>query len=588
MEGELVALVQQLPSEVTEALSIVRADAQALSSASGNAAKWAELSDDDALHLLLNLHCSTPDDWQRWRALPMHRRTDGSRVAVDEQTYRMMPDEQPRTIPPVLFSKLQILNPEREVAHLYGSVPQLTDSRVLGLMLKDDAPERFADDIVNSIRGHGREVLLWDRELPDLLRRSPWLPLKSGGGTAPDNLLVAPGELLTVLSELGRAAAFGSCILPRDVDEPFWLNGERVVRTILGNSGEFSQLKRIEKELHSTTAVRVSGGAYAVVGDENLVDAEFVTDAMQTALVREHRGWQLIATFANALAAGPRQGPHDDSYEASKLLVAFARKLCGPVTAAQQAETLRTVSSERPPKDSSGGRTFERLLKAFAGESGLSNGVLLHIKLPAQDGNWYATEHIARSRSGVARRHLVLAHLRDALALDDDLPISSSRAVEDAGGRERGSEINTLRDYFERWRDRVPSAAIGRFLALLGAGLNKSTEHLAEEWLGVNSTLEAVRYQLTSAEGKDNPAAAVGVWVSSQVADGERTVVVNVLGDWVPMEVSATDTLFAVDSSSQTSFPLVCSCDIGWVLGSPTTRRPTRAKEQQRTPHTAS
>ena len=553
VEEELVALVQSWDTEITEALSISRADAQAfhdLCGASHDATTWAELDDDDALHLLQRLHGPTYEDRQHRYGLPLHRCSDGTRAPVtDGRTFRTRADSELPSVSPVplaLESRLRILQPEPVIEHLYGSIPELTTSNMLGLMLADDDPEQFADDIVKILRpttNSGDVELPQSQRLRDALRRCPWLPLKSGGGSAPRDLIIAPEEVLSVLRELGEAGALGGRKLPADIDGDFWQLGEATVRRIRGSPSRYRQIERVKEALDKQEVVRAADGAYAIVDDTATVDAAFVTDATKTALAHEHRGWELIATFQNVL--GGTTGSPSDAHETTKLLVAAAKRLCGQVSAGRQVTMLQTVSGERPPKDSPGGRTFAKLLRAFAAVDGFAKDVLPRIDLPTQDGNWHQASTVARSASGVARQHLVLAELREPLALDEATPIPLGTAARD----QRPSGVDALREYFEPWRNRVRSSAVGSFLALLGPGLRPrgSVEKLAKEWLGDAIPLEVQRHRLIGSEDGDNAAATIRVYVSPGVVDGPTVFGVNVLGDSVEMEVAASETLFAVD-----------------------------------------
>ena len=549
---ELRALVRRWEPEVTEVLSIAYADAQAfhdMIGAAGNAA-WAEIKDDDALHLLQHLHVPTDYGWQRWYALPLHRRSDGTRTVVAEgQTYRAAAYRELPPVPPALESRLTILAPpEREVEHLYGSIPELTRSVVLQFMLEDDAPERFAGDIVDRLRpGGGNVDLPDDPRLRQALRQHPWLPLEGGGRVAPDSLLIAPDEVLSGLQKLSDAGALSGKKLPADIDSDFWPRGEAVVRELLGRLPRLRQLERVHEALDQQQAVRAGGGAYAIANHETTIDPDFVTDARQTALADEHKGWKLIATFGNVLG-GIGQDRHSDAHETTKLLVAVAKKLCGQVSRNWQVAMLQAASRGHPPKYSAGGRTFAKLLRAFAAEPGFSEHVLPRIELPTQDGNWHPASNVARSASGVARQHLVLAEFRQPLALDKANPIPFGAAVRHQ--QPSGARTDTLRHYFAPWRDRVRSSAVGSFLALLGPGLSPkgSAEKLAQEWLGEAITVESQRYRLVgSEESGHNPATTISVYMSPGVTDGKSVVGVNVLGDRVQMEAADSETLFAVD-----------------------------------------
>ena len=72
-------------------------------------------------------------------------------------------------------------------------------------------------------------------------------------------------------------------------------------------------------------------------------------------------------------------------------------------------------------------------------------------------------------------------------------------------------------------------------------------EALAQRWLGEDVSIDGVRSRLVGPEG-DSPCAKVSVWVSPQVARGDRVSAVNVLGSRMDMEAHHdNETLFAID-----------------------------------------
>ena len=109
------------------------------------------------------------------------------------------------------------------------------------------------------------------------------------------------------------------------------------------------------------------------------------------------------------------------------------------------------------------------------------------------------------------------------------------------------SRGDRLRPYFEPWRHRLPSSAVGAFLSLLGSGSRGEIAKLAEEWLDEDTSIEDMRSELIDPNEED-PCAKVCVWVRPSVARGNRVSAVNVIGEWVAMEAEPnTSTLFAVD-----------------------------------------
>ena len=491
---------------------------------------WTALSDGDALHLLQRLYAAEPGAQRRWRTMPLHRGVDGRRVSFNDRTRRSKVNAPELHLPRELEAEVRLLDPDPDVAHLYDSVPEMDRDGVLRLMLDARHPWAYAEQIVRSIcPAEGPVLLPQDDELRNLLRRSHWLPRCDGGGLAPDQVLLAPRELVGAIAGLAPAATFGDNRFPEAIDPRMWATVESVVREILGRLSRERQVQRVADALDSERAANVGGGKWLVMADRDLVDTSLINDALQTTLAGSHPGWTAVHAAANAVG-------HDaESQDPSDALMALTKSLCGPVRPAKQVELLTGLTRLRPAKDSPGGRLFRRYLECFAASDGFSMHVLREIELPTQDGNWHASLDVARSESGVARRHRLIPELRPILrlGLDDPVPYASG-----AGRSPNGAELDTLQRYFEPWRGQVPNGAVGAFLSLLGDGLHNSIANLAQKWLG-----EDVAIELPAELGRHE----VSVWVR-QIAHGDRVSAVNVIGTRVEMMASAdNETLFAVD-----------------------------------------
>ena len=540
VQTELVKLVALRP-DVAEALAIVPADAQAFTRHMSTE-HWRGLQGDEALYLVQQLRGRTHEEHECWRALPIHRCIDGSRITVDGRTYRL-PSQRAPTVPPPLMAELEVLDPEREVAHLYASIATLDRNNLLGLMLRDLRPEQYSASIVDTVRPNGRgEVdLPNDSELRVALRKRPWLPLRADGGVAPDNLLVAPDNLLSTIAPLGRACVFGKFHLPQDVDADFWERSETVVRTVIGSLSRVRQAKRIVDAIQSVSGV--ANDMYTIAPTAALVDADFVSDALRTALVDGHQGWKLVSVFAEFLKVDEKDVRSQDRREpldAERILTELAKKLCGTVPAQYQVTMLKSLSDAKPAKESAGGRAFAKLLTACAKANASFAHVLPKIDLPTQDGNWHSAKDVARSESGVARRHRVIPELRPCLRLDVEWP--EARPVEELDQDHTPSDV--LQSYFESWRGKVRHGAVGQFLCLLGAGRYGVVEELARHWLGEDNSLRALRHGL---QPDGDPCSKVSVRIAADLVRGRRVTTMNLLGGRVEMEAEETDTLFAVD-----------------------------------------
>ena len=537
-------LVESLSQDLVESLSVGQVDLRALhrllEDCLHKPVDWSDLSDREAVQLLQDLYGATHEEQERWRTMPLHRGVDGIRAAFDRSARRSTGRTDKLRLPPELEAEVRLLDPDSELAHLYHSVPVMDRDGILQLMLEESRPWRFAKRIVQGVRSvDGQLTLPQASDLRELLRHRRWLPDRKGGGLAPDSVLVAPEEVLDAVADLASSHAFGNKRLPDAVDPGIWGTAEPVVREILGRQGRDRQIQGIVNALDSDQVAQVSGGAWLVMPDPQMVDASLIACALQTTLTASHPGWKLVHTVKNVLRHGGSASPDD-----SEPLVTLARALSAPVPLECQIEMLTRLAATRPAKDSQGGRIFHRLLHCFAETDGFFAHVLPKLDLPTQDGNWHTSRDVARTERGVARRHRLISELRPILRLSGDDSVPLTCHVGDGWG---GFGLDTLEKYFEPWRGRLPHGAVGAFLSLLGSGLQGVIGKLAEQWLGEDVSIEGMRGKLVGTSGQD-PCAGVSVVVSPRVAHGDRVSAVNVLGSWVEMEAEPDDdTLFAID-----------------------------------------
>ena len=536
--------VESISNDLASALSVSRADLEVLHRLLEDCLEqrvdWTSLTDSEALHLLKHLYSAEPEAQRRWSGIPLHRGVDGNRAAFNPHARRSTGSRANLRLPPELGSEVRLLDPESEVAHLYASVPEMDDDGILQLMLEDSQPWRFAGRIVRSVRSaDGHVTLPRAPGLRELMRRRRWLPHRDHNGLAPDAVLVAPKEVLHAVTELAKYDSFGDKRLPNAVDPAIWPAAEPVVREILGRLGRERQLQRIIDALDSDRVAQANGGSWLIFPDPMQVDASLVVRALETPLAANHPGWKLIHTVRHALGSSPT-----GFRETSVPLVSLAKALCGPVPVQCQIEMLTCLAASRPPKDSVGGLLFRTLLNCFSETEEFFTHVLPKLELPTQDGNWHASQDVAKTEIGVARQHLLISELRPILcaAGEDSKPLlnqAESSTIE--------SPLETLEKYFQPWHGRLPHGAVGAFLSLLGSGLHGVIETLSQQWLGEDVSIDGVRSKLVGPEGH-SPCADVSVWISPQVAHGDRVSAVNILGSRVDMEAHHDDeTLFAID-----------------------------------------
>ena len=529
------ALVERLPQETLDALSVRQADSRALHSLLSECLEtpvnWTGLSDEEAATLLQHLHGTTDEEQEHWRRMPLHRGVDGTRRAFNRRTRRSTEKTNQLRLPPELEAEDFLLDPDLQVAHLYHTVPEMDRDGLLQLMLEDSRPWRFAEPIVQGVRVSGGPVLLpRNGEVRDLLRLRRWLPLREGGGIAPEAVIIAPKVLLDAVFHLVTAGALGDKRLSEAVNPKTWGIAEPVVREVLGRLNRQRQVQRMVDALDSQCVGQADGGTWLVMPHRDLVNARLIEDALQTTLTGLHPGWKLVHAAAQVVGRG------GGTQSTSDVIVTLAKVLCGPIPSDRQVEILTSLAGPRPAKDSASGRLFRSLVACLAETNEFFSDVLPKLDLPTQDGNWHASYDVARSETGVARRHRVISEFRPILRLNSDDPVVQVSGVE---GNSVGNGLDTLEKYFEPWHGRAPHGAVGAFLSLLGTGPRNSIGNLAQQWLG-----EDVAKRLPG----ELDSQSVNVFILPDVARGENVRAMNVLGARVLMQAEVdSDTLFADD-----------------------------------------
>jgi hypothetical protein len=548
-------LAEALPQTLCDDLDVRSVDTgqlhHLLSECLAREVGWDGLDRAEVLHLLQQLNGPTPEVRRYWRAMPLHRRIDGGRGPIDGGTVKSHGSAE---IPPELATEITLLDPDPEVVHLYGDVPKLDEDGILQLMLASRRPHQFVHRILRAIRPDrgGRLILPRDPKTRELLGRAEWLPDGRGAGIGPERLLPVPPELRSSVAALAAGGILGEYRLSSDVEADLWETAEPVVREILQLASAVAQVKRIANAVDLDRIGGLERGAYLVLTDPDHVSAELIGNVLQTPVVGSLPGWSLLHGAARLLGAPVEL---TDLPNASRdALLALARSLCAPLPAQRQVELLGAIAAGRPSRDSAGGRAFRALLDHFAADKAFFADVLPHLALPTQDGQWHPAAEIARSTSGLARRHLLVTELRRSLHLDIEAPVAQrpgTRPKRQFGGTVDNADI--LGQYFDSWRGRVPSGAVGAFLSLLGNGHQEGILRLAGEWLGEDVSVEGVRGSLTTTGGYD-PCATVKVFVEIIVAGAARLAALNILGDHVEME-AGTDhsTIFATDPARERS-----------------------------------
>lgn len=494
--------------------------------------EWSRLKPEEVLHLLRHLYGMAADH-KRWCAMPLHRGIDHHRGVLDNRALRASGRGR---LPPGLEAEIRLLQPDTEVADLYGGVPPLDVEGILRRMLENERPHQFVGQIIEALRSdsEGDQIILpRDPTLRALLMDQDWLPCcSSGASVAPALLLDLPGELQSLVAPLTRA--LGELRLPIQVAPDLWSVAKGAVHEILGRPTPAKQVERLASGLDTSAVANIDVGSFLILHHADDVDKGLIKDAVQSPLVVSHCGWMLVHAAATVL--GIRRG------EVHGAVLRLACALCAPVPARQQVSMLNKLAETRPRGDSPSGGMFRRLVQSFAKVDGFFENVLPLIKLPTQDGHWHPAAQVARSPLGVEQRHRLVADLRAALRLDPRESVGMDNTGERLITPGRSSD-SVLAPYFEPWANRLEHSAVGAFLILLGNGNDNATLQLAEHWLGTDISVAHVRRELAGAD--EVRCANVGVFVSGSVG-GTQVEAVNILGRRVTMKIDPkNDTIFA-------------------------------------------
>ena len=533
-----VELLRSISEERAEMLGVRRVTSSTMQlllqrAVDKEAARWDSVDEDGAKHLLRHLHTAVRESPELWARVPLHRFEDGARGVLEEGVWRA--GDGLAGLPKDLRAALRVLDPDPTVVDLYEEIPVLDEEGLLRAMLLATDPHRFAKRIVDAVPRSNGHVSVSTEPTRELLKERPWLPSASRGGIAPSELLLVPSELLAELGDLGAAGAFRA-ELQSAVESDVWASAEPVVRDVLSRPNRELQLQRIVGSLRAEALAACDSGAWLIAPDTDCAEAALVEDVMQTTLVDVHRGWRLLATVNRLIRKR-------ETESVAGLVLQFARALCGLVPAAQQVRTLQTLSRSRPPKDSPAGRAFRGLVGCFAKSDEFVTDVLPQLDLPTQDGGWHSPDTISRTELGVGRRHRLIGDLRSPLV---DGRLARAPRPTGADGEKLDTGARALELYLEPWRERVPHGAIGAFVSLLGRGLHGRLARLADQWCGDDLSVDRVRQEMVG--GGEDVFADLSVWVSPQVASGDRVFAVNLLGmDAEMASDEENETLFAVD-----------------------------------------
>lgn len=546
------SLIEPLPHALVQGLQVTAIDFgvlhELLAECLDSLVEWSELQKEEATHLLRHLYSASSEDHLRWKRMPLHRMRGGSRGCFRESVLRAAGDV---NLPEELESEIVLLDPDPEVADLYLDVPVLDKNGILRAMLSSHKPHRFAGEIVSALCNESENLVLLpsDSSLRDLLKSAAWLPLRChGSGIAPEKLLLLPSKKLQeLIAPIEEKGALGDFKLIYNIAPDDWNICHDVIFVILGRPSPSKQLLKLASAIESSKTEHIDGGSYALLPRTDDLKIELIIDIFQTPVCDSHKGWAIIRTAAEAINLMDGQVLTDVPDRSKDTIIAVAKSLCGRVPPDNQISTLTSLAESRPKKDDPAGRVHRKFIEVFSQTESFFEQVLPSIEMPTQDGQWRSTREIARSGSGISRRHRLLSDYRDLLGLNRDESWTIQSLTEHTSG---SGTVDMLRQYFGSWKNRVPKGAIGSFLSLLGNGHQDGILELAQEWLGDDVSVEGMRAPI---ENETDIGESIKIRVSG-IATGQRVRVANLLGQEVEMELGAeNEMIFASDPEPRRS-----------------------------------
>ncbi|MBA2883174.1 hypothetical protein HNR65_003535 [Desulfosalsimonas propionicica] len=540
------SLIEPLPHALVQELQVTAIDFgvlhELLAESLDSLVEWSELHKEDAIHLLRHLHSASSENRLRWKRMPLHRMRGGSRGAFKEGVLRAVSDI---NLPEELESEILLLDPDPEVVDLYFDVPVLDENGILKAMLTSHKPHRFAGEIVSALRNESENLVFLpsDSSLRDLLKRASWLPLCGhNSGIAPEKLLLLPNEKLQgLIAPIEEKGALDDFKLIYNIAPSVWNISHDLVFEILGRPSPSKQILKLASAIESSKIENVDGGFYALLPETDGLDIDLIIDIFQTPLCDAHKGWFIVRTAAEVINLSGGQALTNAPGRSKEAILALVKSLCSKVPPDNQIYTLRSLAESRPRRDDPAGRVHRKFIEVFSQTETFFEKVLPSIEMPTQDGQWRLPREIAMSESGISRRHRLLSDYRSLLGLDRDEPWTTQRQTEHTPA---SGSVDTLRQYFSHWSNRVPKGAVGSFLSLLGNGHQDGILELAQEWLGDDVSVEGMRAPI---EGETDIGKSIKIRVSG-IATGQRVRVMNLLGQEIEMELGAeNEMIFATD-----------------------------------------
>ena len=413
------------------------------------------------------------------RSLPIHQDSDGEFVSIGDNTYW----ESDRSLPAGLEHDTRVLKRSQDDStwrRQQTLADSITAEVVMGITLRQTNPGESWNTIMDCLcdTSHPSAVTV------SLLRRTKWVPAADGRFIDPNDVIHLPelqDEVARLVSDYPGSFADPASLAPTLQSHPAF---EQFLRDIV--PGQDDALDILGELLAEDCGNFV--GNTDVSFDEWL--EAFRTDDgtlfPRVPLLRTAR--DRLPTAAHRTFERLKRPITDDR----------ARQLLDYLRIAHQKERSGTRRSKVA-------RVFGQYMRSILTASNFVDQVR-GLTLPAMDGTWRPAAELCYGNDGIDPSAVVdsviepcLVGLFSVPGSTPDTPESSTPPVAGfprqnnwaAVSQEIACTADRLRTYFRPWRDLIPDAQIGAFLALLGD--DSGVRELAQEYLGRNRTLEVTR-----------------------------------------------------------------------------------------------
>ncbi|WP_328986261.1 sacsin N-terminal ATP-binding-like domain-containing protein [Thiorhodovibrio winogradskyi] len=407
-----------------------------------------------------------------WRMLPLHECTDGQRCdLIGEGVYL----ETGLTVPAGITDPLRIIRRSHDDElrrHQQRLIASPFDARErLKLMLSAQQSAQLIDRILEDIQTLGTS---FDPQLKPQLKEKDWIPDQEGATFKPSDIIDCedPTGLIRDLAtqQQDGAYSFVGLLPPSILDHPgfclirdlgYLAQGDDALKTLGLLISEMPQYHLCELEEAPT----------------DLLEALPVLAAMPPNLAPA-KGWALLDSLTQAHA------PDD---VARYVYPEMARELDDELEIVLQVLSwLRRQGKPNPARRAA----FKLYLQRFVGLPSAEEN-LAALELMDSGGDWRPANQLCANAEDIERRFVLNEdHYRilRELVVPANALSSKSEPTHSASSPAEGATLaKLLEDYFSAWRDKVPDALIGAFVAVCGA--TPEVKRLVEVYRGNRTNL---------------------------------------------------------------------------------------------------